>query len=291
MGKISTSVVKTSFSIDKIANYKLSILCGIDSLSYCIRDQSNTVLILKQFDLFTDISGENEARFLDKLGEVWTKESMLALPFPDVHIAFVHPHFTLVPNKLYQSDKKAVYLDAVRDKPSIPYSFYSNSLPSIAATLVFNVPQFAIDFFESKYKHPHYYNSVNSLVNKIAHKRKNQTDKQVWLNIYPSRLQIALFEGPILLFANQFEFQSENDFLYYVLLVYNQFKLAVEKTPLLISGQLVKQSAIYKKLYRYIRNLSFVSVSDTYQLTTHLTEKPPYFFFDLLSVGENIDRS
>ena len=69
-----------------------------------------------------------------------------------------------------------------------------------------------------------------------------------------------------------------------VLLVYNQFKLNPEVIPLHISGQLVKESAIYKSLYRYVRNISFLKISDTYQLNAKLSENPTYFFFDVLSL-------
>ena len=100
----------------------------------------------------------------------------------------------------------------------------------------------------------------------------------------PNILQIALFDGQALIFSNQFPFKSEKDFLYYTLLIYGQFKLDPETIPLHISGQLVKESAIYKKLYHYIRYTSFVPISSAYQLNS-LLDKPDYFFFDLLNIG------
>ena len=87
-----------------------------------------------------------------------------------------------------------------------------------------------------------------------------------------------------MIFSNQFPFATEKDFLYYVMLVYSQFKLNPEETPLHISGQLVRESAIFKNLYRYIRNISFLNISDTHQLNKHLTEHPSYFYFDLLAI-------
>jgi len=285
LGKISTSVVKTSFSKNNIASYKLSILCGVDSLYYCVSTHTGEVLILKQYDLYTTIPLDNEAVFANNFNEIWESDSIISAPFPEIHIAFVRPHYTIIPNKLYQPTNKASYLSPLKTKASTPELYQVNDLDFLDAKLIFSLPQAAIEFFESKYpKGIRYYNSFTSLINSFEREMKLLQGKHVWINVHPSILQIALFDGQSLIFSNQFPFESEKDFLYYTLLIYGQFKLDPETIPLHISGQLVKESAIYKKLYRYIRFTSFVPISSTFQLN-NLLEKPDYFFFDLLNIG------
>lgn len=286
MGKISTSVVKTSFSKNNIASYKLSILCGVDSLYYCVSNNTTEVLILKQYDLYSNSSLNNEAVFTNNFKEIWESDPILSSPYPEVHIAFVRPHYTVIPNKLYQPANKASYLSPLKGKAAIPELYQVNDLNFLDAKLIFSIPQAAIEFFESKYAQGiHYYNSLTTLINSFAREMKLLKGKHVWINIHPNILQIALFDGQTLVFSNQFPFGSEKDFIYYALLVYGQFKLDPETIPLHISGQLVKESAIYKKLYRYIRFISFVPISSSFQLN-NLPEKPDYFFFDLLNVGQ-----
>jgi len=288
LGKISTSVVKTSFSKNNINQYKLSILCGVDSLSYCVYGQTGEVLVLKQFGLTTPLVLNNEAIFSTTFNEIWDKDPILSYPFPVIHIAFVRPHYTIIPNKLYQSANKASYLTPLKANAAIPELYQVNNLPTIDAKLIFSLPQSAIEFFESKYTTgTKYYNSFTSLINGIAKKMRTLSDKQVWLNVHLNVLQIILFDGQTLIFSNQFPFETEKDFIYYTLLVYSQFKLNPEVTPLHISGQLVKESAIYNNLYRYIRNISFTKINNSYQLNTPLTSHPNHFFFDLLSIGQS----
>jgi len=286
LGKISTSVVKTSFSKNNIASYKLSILCGVDSLYYCVSNNTDEVLILKQYDHYTAISLDNEAIFANDYQEIWDSDSILSSAFSEIHIAFVRPHYTIIPKKLYQSANKASYLAPLKAKAAIPELYQVNDLSALDAHLIFSLPQAAIEFFESKYsKGIHYYNSFTSLINSFGREMKLLQGKHVWINVHPSILQIALFDGKELIFSNQFPFGSEKDFLYYALLVYGQFKLNPEVIPLHISGQLVKESAIYKQLYRYIRFISFAPVSNAYQLN-NLSDKPKYFFFDLLNISQ-----
>ena len=241
-------------------------------------------MILKEFDLFSTPSSNNEGLFINGLKEIWVTDSILSSLFPEVHIAFIRPHYTIIPNKLYQSADKAAYLFPLKSKSSTPELYQVNDLNMLDAKLVFSAPQAIIEFFESKYtQEVHYYNSFTTLINGFGREMKLLQGKHVWLNVQPKTLQITLFDREALIFSNQFPFGNEKDFLYYVLLIYGQFKLDPETIPLHISGQLVKESAIYKKLYRYIRSISFVPISKSYQLN-NLPEKPDYFFFDLLNI-------
>ena len=241
-------------------------------------------MILKEFDLFSTPSSNNEGLFINGLREIWVTDSILSSLFPEVHIAFIRPHYTIIPNKLYQSADKAAYLFPLKSKSSTPELYQVNDLNMLDAKLVFSAPQAIIEFFESKYtQEVHYYNSFTTLINGFGREMKLLQGKHVWLNVQPKTLQITLFDREALIFSNQFPFGNEKDFLYYVLLIYGQFKLDPETIPLHISGQLVKESAIYKKLYRYIRSISFVPISKSYQLN-NLPEKPDYFFFDLLNI-------
>ncbi len=241
-------------------------------------------MILKEFDFYSTPSSTNESLYINSLKELWVSDSILSALYPEVHIAFIRPHYTIVPNKLYQSVDKAAYLFPLKSKSTTPELYQVNDLNMLDAKLIFSVPQAIIAFFESKYTQGvQYYNSFTTLINGFAREMKLLQGKHVWLNVQPTTLQIILFDGEALIFSNQFPFGNEKDFLYYVLLIYGQFKLDPETIPLHISGQLVKESAIYKKLYRYIRSISFVPISKSYQLN-NLPEKPDYFFFDLLSI-------
>ncbi|MFK7980491.1 MAG: DUF3822 family protein [Saprospiraceae bacterium] len=287
MGKVSTSVVKTSFSKNNIDQYKLSILCGVDSLSYCIHSQTEEVLILKKFELTAPLVLNNEAIFSTTFKEIWDKDPILSYPYTTIHIAFVRPHYTIIPNKLYQAANKASYLTPLKSNAAIPELYQVNNLPTIDAKLIFSLPQSAIEFFESKYASgTKYYNSFTSLINGVAKEMRTLSDKHVWLNVHANLLQVVLFDGQNLIFFNQFLFETEKDFIYYTLLIYDQFKLDPRIAPIHISGQLVKESAIYNNLYRYIQHIHFTEINTSYQLNTQLTSHPNYFFFDLLSVGQ-----
>ncbi|MEM1122982.1 MAG: DUF3822 family protein, partial [Bacteroidota bacterium] len=270
---------------NNITNYKLSILCGVDSLSYCIHGLDEGTLVLKQFDLFKNQTLDSEAIIIDSFKEIWEIDSLLSLAFPNVSVALIRPSYTIIPTKFYQPNKKADYLKPLKSAANTQEIYQANDLDGISAKLIFSFPQVVANFFDGQFHNGvKYFNSLTPLINGIAQKMVQLDGKHLWLNVHPHLLQILFFDGQELIFSNQFPFETEKDFLYYVMLIYNQFKLNPEEIPLHISGQLVKESAIYKSLYRYVRHISFLNISTTHQLNTHLIAHPHYFFFDLLSI-------
>ena len=284
MGKISTEILKSSFSKKDASQYKLSVLSGADSLSYCITASDGEVLSLKKFDFLTRL--ESLVALPNKLDEIWEREAQLTWPFQSVSLSVISPLFTLVPNRLFKKEEKEHYLKPLKRPNAASEVYLINNLQIAKAQLVFSLPEALINFFNEKYAgKAMIYNSIGALINAYARQMNGLSGKQVWINVHTNLLQIVLFNNKEVIFSNQFRFESEKDFLYFVLLVYNQFKLDPKQIPLHISGQLVKESAIYKAIYRYVKNISFIRLADFHKLNAHLVNNPVYFFFDLLSLN------
>jgi len=285
LGKVSTSIVKSSFSKKNCANYKLSILYGIDSLSYCILDAENEILVLKKYHFFSSNIHDQPPPNINFLKEVWDQDDLLNLNFSQIKISLIHPHYTIIPSRLYKISHKNAYLDPLKNGSETITVSKVNNLSAIDAKLIFSVPKLILEFFETTYgEKVQFINNFTALINGIARQMDHFSDQHIWLNVHPGIVQILLFDNKTLIFSNQFSFKSDKDFLYFVMLVYKEFKLNPKTIPLHISGQLVKESAIYKNLDRYIENINFTDIPENFLLSKDLTESPFYFFFDLLSV-------
>ena len=77
---------------------------------------------------------------------------------------------------------------------------------------------------------------------------------------------------------------SSQDFAYFILNVYEQFKLSAETTPLSISGSLTEDSDLFKVIYRYIRYIGFVNTPSYFRFGQQFTGIPQHFYFDLFSI-------
>jgi hypothetical protein len=93
--------------------------------------------------------------------------------------------------------------------------------------------------------------------------------------IEEGRIHLLYGKDTKFMYYNQFNCVHENDYLYFIALVYDQLDLDRDKDTLLLFGRLDIDSPIHKLLYGYIRNIEFVksaklSVSDIrYRLKQH----------------------
>ena len=77
------------------------------------------------------------------------------------------------------------------------------------------------------------------------------------MNISQSLFDIVVLKDSKILFYNNFEYQTKEDFIYYILFTLEQLELSTDKTKVSLLGDINKQSELYKILYTYVRNISF----------------------------------
>ena len=82
-----------------------------------------------------------------------------------------------------------------------------------------------------------------------------------------------------------FRFDSPGDFLYYVLLAYEQCRLKPDAVPLFLSGNILENGAIYRNLVRYVQSIHFLNWTGTVLPDTAVSLPNKHFFFDLFAAA------
>jgi len=101
------------------------------------------------------------------------------------------------------------------------------------------------------------------------------TQKQLIAFVEDDKVHLMYGKDRDFIFYNQFNCTHENDYLYFISLVYDQLSLDKEVDQLMLCGRVDMDSPIYKLLHGYIRNVEFVrserlSVSDLrYRMKQH----------------------
>jgi len=100
--------------------------------------------------------------------------------------------------------------------------------------------------------------------------RQNIHPTQVFVQVHPGFFDLVVIHERKLHFYNTFAYSSSEDFIYFLLFTFEQLHLLPEQTPVTLSGEIQKNSAIYEIMFKYIRNLNFAAassqVSDSYIL-------------------------
>jgi len=116
---------------------------------------------------------------------------------------------------------------------------------------------FFIDRFGSfEYKHA---NTI--LVTKLLDVSKNNDERKMFIHKSESHFEIVVIQNQKLLFFNSFDYNTPEDFIYYILFTAEQLQLNPENFKLEIIGDFTETDAYYTIVYKFIRNVKWFDVS------------------------------
>ncbi len=266
--KMTKVIAKADFNTN---NSNLFVLIGADRFSYFISTANNKVVIQASQRL------DNEP-----LTKIIQKDLSLNNNFEQVKIGFLSPYTTLVPDIIYNEDAGTTYLE---NSFRIPHQHYllTDNLSSIKCQNVYLAPIETYNFFQNKFSNVQFHHALTTLLLACQEQAAQFQEPSVYVNVMGNQLRVSAFNRENLLLTNTYEFKTAKDFMYFVLLVFDQLGLNVEQTKLFLSGEIMKTSEIHNLLYRYIRNINFLKRISAFEFDAAFDQQPDHFHFDLYS--------
>ncbi|MEO6302309.1 MAG: DUF3822 family protein [Bacteroidia bacterium] len=105
----------------------------------------------------------------------------------------------------------------------------------------------------------------------------------LFLSLNDGLLEIAAKEKNDLLFYNVFSYENNEDVLYYLLFMMEQFNLNPMQIKLLIAGQLQTNDPLILSIKKYIKQVNFVVHAADIKLEGELAKLPHHYYFTLLN--------
>lgn len=232
---------------------KLSIQLSSDGFSFCVYN-TNT----KKYESITElpftsnISSPN--RMLEEVKNTFKNNILLHNTYDEV--VFIHHNelSTFVPQSYFDQSLLSNYLQntvKVLDNDFISY----DELPLIKANNVYipfvNINNYIFDSFGTFT----FLHSSTVFLNNIL-KTNDITFKRMFVNVYKNNFQLLVIENNQLILSNCFDYQTEQDFVYYVLFVAEQLDMDPNLFILTLYGNIKETDKTYQLLYHYVRNVS-----------------------------------
>lgn len=238
---------------------KLSIQVSLTGLSFCCFDTlNNTVTSFNEvhFDTF-----HKATKIEDLFADAFRDYPELKDSYDEILVIHNNNLSTFVPEPLFDENFLGSYLQ-YNTKVFETDFFAFDEIPNYQMNTVYipyvNINNFFIDQFGSfDYKHA---NSI--LVSKLLVASKNKDDKKMFVHINTGHFEIIVVQNQKLLLFNSFDYNTPEDFLYYILFTAEQLNLNPEKFPLELIGNIDTESDYFKIAYKYIRNVSLLDVED-----------------------------
>ncbi len=274
------SFIDEAFDAKKTASYQLLLQMGTSDILIGILDkQKNKYIALEKYAVANVHNFDGVADLMDTL----LKESKLVNhKFQSVVCTIVNNLSTLVPNALFEEDRKRMYLKFNASLEGDEFVVVDD-IRSLDAKNVFAIPLSIKAKLDSQYNNINYHHASSTLIDTLVANNKNQTGKKMYVHIQSTHFETLLVDGKNLLFYNTFNYQSSEDFIYYLLFVYEQLQLNPEKIETIFIGEIEKSSSIYTFANKYIRTIKFGERVDSSDFSYQLQTLPKHSYFTLFN--------
>jgi len=254
-------------------NKELSIQVSLNGLSFCILNRStNTIEYLNKIDFQSKLTPFDA---LHRLKTELSASAVFSDEFRTVTVTHQNELSTVVPKSLYDERQKVDYLKFNAKILKTDYITHDeisiNNSVNVYIPYV-NINNYIFDTFgEFVYKH-----SSTLLIETILGQDQASDKSKIFINVNKMTLEVLVVHNGKLQLFNNFEFHSKEDFIYYVLFVFEQLQLDVESTPVILSGLIDKDDELFNILYTYVRHVSIVESNYNYKFSDVVTDQKRY---------------
>jgi hypothetical protein len=247
---------------------KLSLQVSLTGLSFCVFDTLNQVILCVNevhFDRF------HKATKIEELfADAFNNNPELKDSYDEILVIHSNNLSTFVPEPLFDEHFLGSYLQyntKVFDTDFFAFDEIQNYQMNAVYIPYVNINNFFIDQFGTfDYKHA---NTI--LVTKILDESKNNDDKKMIVNFNPGHFEIIVVQNQKLHLFNSFDYETPEDFIYYLLFTAEQLNMNPENFKLELLGTIAQEDDFYKIAYKYIRNIGIYDVSHLKKYNSYST--------------------
>lgn len=260
---------------------ELSIQINLNGLSFCIINTlTNTLEYLNSITFESKLSPFNT---LNRLKAELSTNTVFSQDFVAVHVIHQNELSTFVPKALYSENHKVDYLKfnskILKSDFITEDNITANNTVNIYIPYV-NINNYIFDTFgEFEYKHA----STIFLESLLKLNTSEENTPQVYINVNHNTFEIVVLKNNNLKLYNTFEYFSKEDFIYYILFVFEQLQLDVETSPIYLSGSIDKDNALFNIIYTYIRHVKFMDCNFNFKLTDNTPKDTLHHYYVILN--------
>lgn len=229
-----------------------------------------------EFIFFKSISVSNITELINYI----SSEEKLKLNYFSCSVSYKSFPSTIIPNKLFDLEKKHKYLDFILEgvesiKTDILNQSDSSLVYSINENLENSIHQILPSIKEK--------NSTNIAICQILKQYSHLKKKTSYLFINIHNIEIIVIENGKLIFQNSFKVSKNTDVLYFTLFCLDQLNIDPNKNEVFLFGEIEKGDENYSLLYEYIRNIKFGEISSSLSFNESLNKVSNHKYFTLFS--------
>lgn len=187
---------------------------------------------------------------------------------------YSHKEFVLVPGKYHNPDVSPAMISLLygEKEQALVKDEY---VPVEGAFLAFRIPQSDWELLREIFPEIQIRHSALSPL------QRRQSGDHLHCVVVHDAVKVWLRKNGELQILQQFTYRNPEDVTYQLLNICQQYQMDPEKTPLRVSGMLIRDSSLYNQLYTYFLDIDFYQPEETAERTEALKNLPGHFFTHL----------
>lgn len=231
----------------------MSIQVSLNGLSFCtLNQEGNTIEFFKKIDFEKQL---DPIKLLSKIELEYEKEPELNFPVDEVSLVFKNSLFSLVPETLFDEDHASSYLKF--NTKILKTDFIAFDRLEAGIVNVYIPYANITNYFFEKYGEFEYRHSLSVLIDSLL-KLPSSVEPKFYIHVHGNSYELVVIKNGKLILANSFEYDTKENFLYYILFTAEQLDIDPMDFELVLLGEIKKDSEEYKMAWNYINNISFL---------------------------------
>ncbi len=263
-------IIQPKINIDELSSYILSIQVSLNGLSFCILNQDNITVTYYRADDFK--KRLNPSELLNEVDGIFNSDKALQNSYKAVTVIYDNELSVLVPKSLFDEDHLADYLKF--NSRILQNDFLSYDTIAINDSICVYVPYMNINnylyemFGTFEYKH---FSSV--LIESILSLEKNMASEKMYVHVGSHHFEIMVIDNNDLKLFNTFEYNTKEDFIYYILFTAEQLQLNPEEFELILLGKVAQDDDLYNIVFTYVRHVNVLKTLTKFSIGENVNSK------------------
>ena len=279
--KLLKKIKDKDFDVDNLHQYNLHILSGNRDLQFTVSDSlTGNCLLLEDYALTKVKTYKELVAILRTLFE--DHELLTAGFWKSVKIGVKNNKFSLVPSKLFDKSSLFDYLKLnCKVSNETDQLLYYKHLKSDAVNC-FAINKQLYNWYNSIYPNIEigFVHQSSTLIEGVLSQISNYPEDSIFLFVDRFKLHVISSRNKKLEYYNQFGIKKFEDYIKYIMLVFNGLKRSQQTTNVVLWGYIGKQSTHYHEFIKYIKHVSFGERPKFYKYGFVFDELQDHYFFD-----------
>lgn len=230
---------------------------------------------------YSQVSANSSISVYSKSLSVFFKHEMLQKTFQTISIVYVTPRITIIPSSLFSTHNLTLLFET--NHVLVPNDVVLDyKLKQTQGYLVYTIPSQIIEACKEAFgNHIRFLPQAAPFLESSCIQNKIKTNKQVYILLDDTFFDIAVLEGHNILLYNTFEFSNNNDYMYFVMNVFEQLQLNPLEIPVMLSGVISKASHYYESIQMFIKHVHIIEPTQSHKdFLQYPFEQSLYPFFN-----------